>query len=93
MRVVGMPTDERPDRTTSVVDFAGNWDRYLSAKPGGTRHEIRRILRRTSEHQNLTYIRHRPAPAREGDGDPSLGPLRDVRTRGPRQLAGKLDHW
>ena len=71
MRVVGMPTDERPDRTTSIVDFAGNWEGYLAARPRKTRHEIGRILRRASEHQNLTYIRHRPAPAREGDGDPA----------------------
>jgi CelD/BcsL family acetyltransferase involved in cellulose biosynthesis len=71
MRVVGMPVDERPDRTTSVIDFAGGWERYLSAKPSKTRHEIRRVLRRALENHNLTYIRHRPAPAREGDGDPA----------------------
>ena len=40
MRVVGMPVDERPDRATSAIEFAGNWESYLAAKPRKTRHEM-----------------------------------------------------
>jgi CelD/BcsL family acetyltransferase involved in cellulose biosynthesis len=71
MRVVGMFTEQQTHQTTSVVDFKGDWASYLAAKSRKTRHEIRRVLRRTFEKENVTYIRHRPAPARDGDGDPA----------------------
>jgi CelD/BcsL family acetyltransferase involved in cellulose biosynthesis len=69
MRVVGMLTEQRIDQTTSVIDLAGDWDSYSAGRSRKDRHEMRRVLRRTFENRQVSYIRHRPAPAREGDGD------------------------
>jgi CelD/BcsL family acetyltransferase involved in cellulose biosynthesis len=71
MRVVGMFTEQQAYQTTSVVDFTGDWESYLAGKSRKNRHEIRRISRRVFERENVTYIRHRPSPARDGDGDPA----------------------
>lgn len=70
MRIVGLISDERVDQSVSHVDFDGGWDGYLSSKSKKARHEMRRVLRRVFDDDNIEYIRHRPAPAREGDGDP-----------------------
>ena len=72
MRVVGMSTEQQArsnDVASSISPAIGK--SYLAAKSRKTRHEIRRVLRRTFEKENVTYIRHRPAPARDGDGDPA----------------------
>jgi len=70
MRVVGLLSEARRYQTTSVIDLRGDWASYLARKSRPSRHEIRRRLRRTSGDDRVEYIRHRPAPAREGDGDP-----------------------
>lgn len=70
MRIVGLLSEQRPYQSVSHVDFAGGWDGYLGSKTKKVRHEMRRVLRRAFENENIEYIRHRPAPAREGDGDP-----------------------
>jgi CelD/BcsL family acetyltransferase involved in cellulose biosynthesis len=71
MRIVGLPTDERPHQTTSIIEFTGSWHDYLATKPRKTRHEFRRSLRRLRDRNGIQYLRHRPAPARAGDGDPA----------------------
>jgi CelD/BcsL family acetyltransferase involved in cellulose biosynthesis len=70
MRIVGLSTEQQEYQTTSVVNFAGDWAGYLASKSRKTRHELRRVLRRNFEREDVTYIRHRPSPARDGDGDP-----------------------
>lgn len=70
LRVVGLLTDQQAYRTTSLVDFRGGWDDYLAGKSRKVRHEMRRTLRRVFDDGDVEYIRHRPRPAREGDGDP-----------------------
>jgi len=70
MRVVGLLSDQQVYRTTSLIDFGGGWDSYLAGKSRKSRHEMRRALRRLFDRDDVEYIRHRPRPAREGDGDP-----------------------
>jgi CelD/BcsL family acetyltransferase involved in cellulose biosynthesis len=70
MRVVGMLSEEAPYQTNSRIDFEGGWNRYLAGKSRKVRHEMRRVLRRIFADHDVEYIRHRPAPARDGDGDP-----------------------
>jgi CelD/BcsL family acetyltransferase involved in cellulose biosynthesis len=71
MRVAGLPAVEQPDQMISTIELAGDWDDYLTAKPRKTLHEFRRSLRRATDRENLSFLRHRPAPARAGDGDPA----------------------
>jgi CelD/BcsL family acetyltransferase involved in cellulose biosynthesis len=70
LRVVGMLSRQTASETNSRVHFAGDWNDYLAHRPRKVRHEIRRVLRRVFGDAEVEYIRHRPAPAREGDGDP-----------------------
>jgi CelD/BcsL family acetyltransferase involved in cellulose biosynthesis len=70
MRVVGLLSDQQAYRTTSLIDFSGGWNDYLASKSRKARHEMRRTLRRVFADGDVEYIRHRPRPAREGDGDP-----------------------
>lgn len=70
MRVVGLLSDARPYQTTSLIDLRHGWGEYLKSKSRRFRHETRRLLRRTFGDDRVEYLRHRPAPAREGDGDP-----------------------
>ena len=70
MRVVGLLSDQQPYQTMSVVELDGGWEQFLTGKSRKIRHEIRRVLRRAFEDHDAHFIRHRPAPAREGDGDP-----------------------
>jgi CelD/BcsL family acetyltransferase involved in cellulose biosynthesis len=69
MRVVGMLSEEEPYQANSLIDFAGCWKGYLAGKPRKVRHEMRRVLRRVFADHDVEYVRHRPAPARDGDGD------------------------
>jgi CelD/BcsL family acetyltransferase involved in cellulose biosynthesis len=69
MRVVGQLSNQTVNQTISHVDFAGGFEEYLSAKPCSVRHELRRVARRVFERGDVTYLRQRPAPAGEGDGD------------------------
>jgi hypothetical protein len=70
MRVAGMFTEKQEYQRTSLVDIPAEWDEYLANKSQWLQHQFRRAIDlfggRDSE-----YIRHRPLPASEGDGDPS----------------------
>ncbi len=76
MRVVGLLSQQTAYETSSLVNFGGGWNDYLAGKSHKARHEMRRVLRRVFDghrvfdSHDVEYIRHRPAPAREGDGDP-----------------------
>ncbi|HEY3391133.1 MAG TPA: GNAT family N-acetyltransferase [Lacipirellulaceae bacterium] len=70
LRVAGMFTEKQPYQTTSILELPENWDEFVSAKSRSVRHQFRRQLRHAFEEANAEYVRHRPAPATEGDGDP-----------------------
>jgi hypothetical protein len=70
MQIVGLLTGQVPERTTSLVEISGTWDDYLRTLSSEVQHEIHHALRLTSEHHDVEVLRHRPAPARDGDGDP-----------------------
>jgi CelD/BcsL family acetyltransferase involved in cellulose biosynthesis len=66
MQAVGLSLSEPQMEEMSVIDFDGTWERFIAAKPKKVRREMRRVF----EDENAIYIRHRPAPAYQGDGDP-----------------------
>lgn len=58
--------------TSSLVEFrGGTWEGYLATRCRKTRQELRRQRRRLAESAHVEFIRHRPRPAAEGDGDPN----------------------
>ncbi len=71
MRVVGLISEQSAYDTRSLVEFNGGWDSYLASKSSKVRHDLRRVLRRSFDNPDFEIIRHRPAPAREGDGNPA----------------------
>jgi CelD/BcsL family acetyltransferase involved in cellulose biosynthesis len=70
MQIVGLLSAQQPYQTTSLVERVGDWEQYLAGQSRKHRHEIRRVLRRVFDDHGAQFIRHRPAPTREGDGDP-----------------------
>jgi CelD/BcsL family acetyltransferase involved in cellulose biosynthesis len=70
MRAANMLTDKWKCRTTYVVDLPSSWDEFVRSKSSSTRQQFRRQLRDVFESNDVEFVRHRPAPAREGDGDP-----------------------
>jgi CelD/BcsL family acetyltransferase involved in cellulose biosynthesis len=71
MGVAGMATQQQAYQTTFIIGFSGGWEAYLASRSKKVRRDICRALRRVAENPQLTYIRHRPLPARDGDGDPA----------------------
>ncbi len=69
MRVANLLTEKHEYQTTSVVDLPATWDEFLAAKSRNARREFRRSVKDLGE-AGVEFIRHRPAPATEGDGDP-----------------------
>jgi CelD/BcsL family acetyltransferase involved in cellulose biosynthesis len=55
--------DLEPHQSAAVVDFTGDWDAYLAAKPKKVRHEMRRSLRRAFDDGHASYLRYRPVAA------------------------------
>lgn len=70
MRVAGLAARKEICRESSIVRFSGTWEEYLAARSAKVRHEVRRKLRRVLERNDVQFVRHRPAPASCGDGDP-----------------------
>ena len=71
MRIAGLFSEKQEYETTSLVDVPTSWDEYLAGKS----HQLRRLWRRFERELfvdgRAEFIRHRPAPATEGDGDPA----------------------
>jgi hypothetical protein len=65
-----MLTDKCRYQTTSLVDLPARWEDFLAQKSGSHRSQLRRQLRHAFEQENAEHIRHRPAAAGNGDGDP-----------------------
>lgn len=70
MQAAGIAGEIAPFRETFVIEINGSWEDYLRSRSRKRRHEIRRHLRFFEKHDRVEFIRHRPLPATEGDGDP-----------------------
>lgn len=71
MQSVGLRAIAFPNGHSEVLQFKGDWDQYLSDLDSKQRSDIRRVMRRVEECGDVTFIRHRPRPACEGDGNPA----------------------
>lgn len=72
MRLAGFSPTIEDDAATSVIEldrFAG-WDAYLASRTAKARHELRRQRRRLEREGRVEFVRHRPAPLRDGGGEP-----------------------
>jgi CelD/BcsL family acetyltransferase involved in cellulose biosynthesis len=69
MRAANMLSVTSEYQTTSIIDLPKTWDNFISAKSSTLRRQFRRTLKQVYEERGGQFIRHRPAPAREGDGD------------------------
>ena len=70
MRVANMFSEKQEYQWTSIVDLTANWDEFLANKSQSLRRQFRRTLRDLFADGKAEYVRHRPLPAAEGDGDP-----------------------
>jgi CelD/BcsL family acetyltransferase involved in cellulose biosynthesis len=70
MRATNQFTEKKEYQTTSVVDLPKDWEDFVAAKSSTLRRQFRRTLRQVYEERGGEFVRHRPAPARDGDGDP-----------------------
>lgn len=71
LQSAGMSAGVKPDGEAVTLNLSGNWDQYLANLNCKQRANIRRNARRVEESGEATFIRHRPRPAREGDGNPA----------------------
>ena len=69
-RVAGMLSEKKQYQSTSIVDLPARWDEFVAGKSQSIRRQFRRTLRDVVDSGAAEYVRHRPAPASEGDGDP-----------------------
>jgi CelD/BcsL family acetyltransferase involved in cellulose biosynthesis len=70
MRVANILSQKSVYQTTTIVDLPSSWQEFLAAKSDDARRDLRRALGRAFGDGRAEYLRHRPAPATEGDGDP-----------------------
>jgi CelD/BcsL family acetyltransferase involved in cellulose biosynthesis len=69
LRMAGMFSNKAEYQWTSILDLPSDWKTFTAAKSRSLRSQFKRQLR-AFEDDAVEYIRHRPAPASEGDGDP-----------------------
>jgi hypothetical protein len=70
MRCARLFREKREYQQTSIVDVPSSWDEYLAGRSPSLRQQFSRTLRDVFADGRAEFIRHRPAPASEGDGDP-----------------------
>lgn len=70
MELAGLRPTVEPGYETSIIELPKSWDDYLASRSSKCRHELRRRVRRVGEVDGLRYVRYRPRPLREGEGDP-----------------------
>jgi hypothetical protein len=70
MRCMGLFTEKREHQQSSVVEVPPGVDEFLAAKPPFMRQQCRNTLDDFLADGRAEFIRHRPAPASQGDGDP-----------------------
>jgi CelD/BcsL family acetyltransferase involved in cellulose biosynthesis len=70
LRIAGMLSEKREYQQTSIVDLPGDWATFLNNKSRPLRRHYRQGLRELIDSGRAEFIRHRPAPATAGDGNP-----------------------
>jgi CelD/BcsL family acetyltransferase involved in cellulose biosynthesis len=70
LRIAGMLSEKKEYQQTSIVDLPADWDTYLAGKSRPLRRHYRHGVRELMDSGRAEFIRHRPAPAAAGDGDP-----------------------
>jgi len=65
-----MFSEKQEYQRTSLVDIPASWDEYLANKSPWLQGRFGRTLDGSFGDGSCEYIRHRPLPASEGDGDP-----------------------
>ncbi len=70
MRIAGYKPHKHAYQVNSVLEMTGRWNRFLQQQPNKLRRDYCSLLQRLNQRDDLQFIRHRPAPARSGDGDP-----------------------
>jgi CelD/BcsL family acetyltransferase involved in cellulose biosynthesis len=71
LRVANMFSGLQEYQVTSLVGLPTTFDEYLATKSNSLRRQQRSLARKYFETGRAEYIRHRPAPAAEGDGAPA----------------------
>lgn len=71
MEAAGFRCVKREEEINSSIDTRQDWEAYLANRCAKTRQDIRRMLRRWDNDDQVEYVRHRPAPYVDGDGDPA----------------------
>lgn len=66
----GFPVSESIWKEIPLIEIDGSWDDYFASRTSKFRNNIRRAERNAAELGKVTFERHRPASAAEGDGDP-----------------------
>jgi CelD/BcsL family acetyltransferase involved in cellulose biosynthesis len=70
LRVASLLSEKQHYASTSIVDLPNSWDEFQAGKSQSLRRAFRRTLRDTFDSGKAEFIRHRPLPITEGDGDP-----------------------
>jgi len=71
LQAVGWQPYKMKYQRNSIIHLAEtDYETYFSELPKKWRHEIRRQARSLARTEDLTYQRHRPLSAAQGDGDP-----------------------
>jgi CelD/BcsL family acetyltransferase involved in cellulose biosynthesis len=70
LRFAGMLSEKKEYQQTSIVDLPRHWSTFLAGKSNSLRRHYRQGVRELIDSGRAEFIRHRPAPATEGDGNP-----------------------
>src|SRR5687768_14669758 len=68
LRTAGMLSEKKEYQWTSIIDLPNSWEEFLATAAHSTRRQFRRTVRDLAKTGRAEFVRHRPAPAAEGDG-------------------------
>ena len=71
LRIANMLSDKQEYQETSFVDVPETFEAFLASKSNSLRRQFRRSLKELFVERKAEYVRHRPLPASQGDGDPA----------------------
>jgi CelD/BcsL family acetyltransferase involved in cellulose biosynthesis len=71
LRAANLFSQRQPFQSTSVADLPASWDEFVAEKSPALGRQLQCTLRQVFENRDAEFVRHRPAPARDGDGDPA----------------------
>lgn len=70
LRAANLYTSKEEYQVTSLVDLPATFEEFMASKSHSMRRQFKRTLKSIFVDHEGEYIRHRPLPASEGDGDP-----------------------